>query len=78
MSEGDGRGKQEKRRCEACRKKVGLMGFRCACCEKEFCTLHRLPEEHKCEKDFKALAHEKNRDRVLGEATQETHNYLKI
>ena len=43
-------------RCTAgsCRKKLGLTGFTCKC-GKSLCTLHRLPEDHACEFDHKAI-----------------------
>ncbi|XP_074559022.1 zinc finger A20 and AN1 domain-containing stress-associated protein 5-like isoform X1 [Curcuma longa] len=40
-------------RCLSCRKKVGLMGFRCRCGE-TFCGEHRYPERHSCFFDYKA------------------------
>ena len=41
--------KKKSLRCEICRKKVGLMGFTCACSDSSlFCALHRLPENHSC------------------------------
>ncbi|XP_078434784.1 zinc finger A20 and AN1 domain-containing stress-associated protein 3-like [Wolffia australiana] len=40
-------------RCVACRKKVGLTGFRCRCGE-VFCGSHRYPEQHRCTFDFKS------------------------
>lgn len=39
-------------RCSACRKKVGLLGFRC-CCGKTFCGAHRYAEKHACGFDYK-------------------------
>ncbi|WCJ35532.1 Zinc finger A20 and AN1 domain-containing stress-associated protein 1 [Euphorbia peplus] len=41
-----------KRRCENCRKKVGLTGFKCRC-GKLLCGMHRYPKEHDCAFDFK-------------------------
>lgn len=67
-----------KKRCSTCRKKLGLMVFKCSCCEKEFCTHHRMPEEHACVADFRAIAHEKNSKKVAGDAISDTHHYLKI
>nr|GMC67609.1 zinc finger A20 and AN1 domain-containing stress-associated protein 4 [Ipomoea batatas]GMD69783.1 zinc finger A20 and AN1 domain-containing stress-associated protein 4 [Ipomoea batatas]GME14149.1 zinc finger A20 and AN1 domain-containing stress-associated protein 4 [Ipomoea batatas] len=46
-----------KNRCSACRKKVGLTGFRCRC-GVTFCGVHRYPEIHGCSFDFKALGRE--------------------
>lgn len=41
-------------RCLSCRKKVGVMGFKCRC-GSTFCGIHRYPEKHECEFDFKAV-----------------------
>ncbi|VVA93670.1 unnamed protein product [Arabis nemorensis] len=43
---------ETKTRCLSCNKKVGLMGFKCKC-GSMFCGLHRYPENHECEFDFK-------------------------
>nr|GEW15639.1 A20/AN1-like zinc finger family protein [Tanacetum cinerariifolium] len=40
------------KRCFDCNKKVGLLGFKCRCGE-TFCGMHRYPEEHKCDFDYK-------------------------
>ncbi|XP_039117424.1 zinc finger A20 and AN1 domain-containing stress-associated protein 1-like [Dioscorea cayenensis subsp. rotundata] len=40
------------KRCESCKKKIGLTGFSCKC-GGEFCSSHRLPETHHCSIDFK-------------------------
>ncbi|XP_019187164.1 PREDICTED: zinc finger A20 and AN1 domain-containing stress-associated protein 6-like [Ipomoea nil] len=48
---------QATNRCSACRKKVGLTGFRCRC-GVTFCGVHRYPENHGCSFDFKALGRE--------------------
>jgi len=45
--------KSRKRRCAMCNKKVGLTAFTCKC-EGLFCSLHRYPECHDCQFDFKA------------------------
>ncbi|KAI3691711.1 hypothetical protein L6452_31513 [Arctium lappa] len=39
-------------RCLICNKKVGVIGFKCRCGEM-FCGIHRYPEKHDCEFDFK-------------------------
>ncbi|KAJ0976743.1 hypothetical protein J5N97_012217 [Dioscorea zingiberensis] len=44
-------------RCSACRKKVGLTGFRCRCGD-TYCGSHRYPEKHSCSFDFKAAGRE--------------------
>lgn len=35
-------------RCDCCRKKCGLVVFKCSACDKEHCTSHQLPEAHNC------------------------------
>ncbi|RDX62380.1 Zinc finger A20 and AN1 domain-containing stress-associated protein 4, partial [Mucuna pruriens] len=44
-------------RCGACRKRVGLTGFKCRC-GTTFCGAHRYPEKHACGFDFKAVGRE--------------------
>ncbi|KAG0452248.1 hypothetical protein HPP92_025797 [Vanilla planifolia] len=44
-------------RCTACRKRVGLTGFRCRC-GLMFCGSHRYPEKHGCSFDFKVAGRE--------------------
>ncbi|XP_014758761.2 zinc finger A20 and AN1 domain-containing stress-associated protein 7 [Brachypodium distachyon] len=44
-------------RCAMCRKKVGLLGFRCRC-EGTFCSVHRYSDKHACEFNYKAAARE--------------------
>lgn len=43
----------QRNRCATCRKRVGLMGFKCKC-GVNFCGTHRYPEKHGCSYDFKA------------------------
>ncbi|OEL35026.1 hypothetical protein BAE44_0003956 [Dichanthelium oligosanthes] len=45
-------------RCTACRKKVGLLGFRC-CCGDTFCGAHRYAEKHACSFDYKRAGRER-------------------
>jgi predicted nucleic acid binding AN1-type Zn finger protein len=35
-------------KCKQCNKKCGLLGYICKGCNNEYCTIHRLPEEHCC------------------------------
>lgn len=35
-------------RCNLCNKKCGLLSIECKGCEKVFCSVHRLPEDHQC------------------------------
>ena len=50
-------GSVQPNRCAACRKRVGLTGFKCRC-GTTFCGAHRYPEEHGCGFDFKAVGRE--------------------
>ena len=44
--------KVKKPRCQVCNKKVGLLGFTCACSDTAyFCSAHRHPEDHDCKFD---------------------------
>uniref|UniRef100_A0ACD5WC48 Uncharacterized protein n=1 Tax=Avena sativa TaxID=4498 RepID=A0ACD5WC48_AVESA len=45
-------------RCATCRKKVGLLGFRCRC-EGIFCSVHRYSDKHACGFDYKTAGREK-------------------
>ncbi|PKA66074.1 Zinc finger A20 and AN1 domain-containing stress-associated protein 6 [Apostasia shenzhenica] len=49
--------KQPPIRCSVCRKRAGLMGFKCRC-GSAFCSAHRYPESHNCSFDFKAAGRE--------------------
>ncbi|XP_043721294.1 zinc finger A20 and AN1 domain-containing stress-associated protein 9-like [Telopea speciosissima] len=40
-------------RCNFCRKRVGLTGFKCRCGQ-TFCSLHRYSDKHNCLFDYKA------------------------
>lgn len=44
-------------RCSSCRKKVGVLGFKCKCGE-VYCGVHRYPEKHECQFDFKSVGKE--------------------
>ena len=44
---------KNKKRCFNCKKKIGLLGFECSHCNKYYCDVHRLPEEHICNVDYK-------------------------
>ncbi|KAF3787250.1 Zinc finger A20 and AN1 domain-containing stress-associated protein 8 [Nymphaea thermarum] len=47
--------KEGPNRCNSCKKRVGLTGFRCKCGEL-FCAVHRHFEKHNCKFDYKAHA----------------------
>lgn len=49
--------RREVSRCSGCRRKVGLMGFRCRCGEM-FCSEHRYSDRHDCSFDYKAAGRE--------------------
>jgi predicted nucleic acid binding AN1-type Zn finger protein len=44
-------------RCATCRKKVGLLGFRCRC-DGTFCSVHRYSDKHECGFDYKSAGRE--------------------
>ncbi|KAI4304735.1 hypothetical protein MLD38_040209 [Melastoma candidum] len=44
-------------RCISCRKRVGLTGFRCRC-GSTYCGVHRYPENHSCDYDYKKAGRE--------------------
>lgn len=39
-------------RCEQCKKKLGVMEYKCKC-EKLFCIAHLQAEEHNCKYNYK-------------------------
>ncbi|KAL0460985.1 UNVERIFIED_CONTAM: Zinc finger A20 and AN1 domain-containing stress-associated protein 5 [Sesamum latifolium] len=50
---------REVTRCSGsgCRKRIGLMGFRCRCGD-VFCSEHRYSDRHNCSYDYKAAGRE--------------------
>ncbi|KAF8398604.1 hypothetical protein HHK36_017535 [Tetracentron sinense] len=46
-------GKQPPNRCMACRKRVGMTGFKCRC-DGIFCAVHRYSEKHDCSFDYRS------------------------
>ena len=44
-------------RCLCCRKKLGLLGFKCRCGDL-FCALHRYSDKHNCRFDYRTAAKE--------------------
>ncbi|MCL7029773.1 hypothetical protein MKW94_003431 [Papaver nudicaule] len=46
-----------KNRCFSCNKKVGLTAVKCKC-GSVFCSLHRYPEKHSCDFDYKGAGQE--------------------
>ncbi|XP_044484148.1 zinc finger A20 and AN1 domain-containing stress-associated protein 6-like [Mangifera indica] len=45
--------KQPANRCNFCRKRVGLTGFKCRCGQ-TFCSMHRYSDKHNCVFDYKS------------------------
>ncbi|CAN1180548.1 Zinc finger A20 and AN1 domain-containing stress-associated protein 10 [Linum perenne] len=45
---------EDKKKCGSCKKRVGLLGFKCRCA-RVFCGKHRYPEEHGCTFDHVAF-----------------------
>lgn len=43
---------KNKKKCWLCKKKVGLLGFECAC-KFVYCFIHRHAEKHDCTFDYK-------------------------
>ena len=52
--------KHKRKKCHICKKKLGLMPFKCRC-EKIFCSLHRYAEDHNCNFDYKEMGQNKIR-----------------
>jgi len=44
-------------RCFSCKKKIGLLGFKCQC-EYVFCSEHRYTDKHDCDYDWRTRAQE--------------------
>ncbi|EFJ23621.1 hypothetical protein SELMODRAFT_150464 [Selaginella moellendorffii] len=61
VTEDDSSASQEKprlsNRCLACRKRLGLTGFKCRCGD-VFCSMHRYSDKHNCSFDYKAAGRE--------------------
>jgi len=49
--------KNERKRCNRCKKRIGLLGFQCRCGD-VFCGSHRYPEMHACKIDWKKIGRE--------------------
>ena len=54
------RKKRKKKKCNICKKKLGLMPLRCRC-KRYFCALHRYAEDHECDYDYKTIGKAKIR-----------------
>lgn len=47
--------KEKKKRCDQCKKKLGIMEYTCKC-NKLFCISHLPAQEHSCTFNYKAEA----------------------
>lgn len=47
--------KRSANRCNFCKKRIGLTGFKCRCGQ-TFCSLHRYSDKHNCLFDYKSAA----------------------
>lgn len=56
-----------------CKRKCALIIGNCKFCEKHYCLVHRLPEDHKCEKldECKKKSFEKNKNKLMNEKIEE-------
>lgn len=66
--------KSKKNRCsyDSCNIKLGLIPFECRC-DMNFCSNHRLPEQHNCSfnyKDYGKKIIEQNNQKVVAEKIQ--------
>lgn len=52
-----------------CKRRCALIIGDCKYCEKHYCSVHRLPEDHKCEKleECKKNSFEKNKNKLMKE-----------
>ncbi|XP_050222862.1 putative zinc finger A20 and AN1 domain-containing stress-associated protein 8 [Mercurialis annua] len=70
-----GTGTVTNKRCNCCKKRIGLTGFACKCGHL-FCGNHRYPEEHKCTFDYKAFGREVLRKQNPGLQGDKLHNKI--
>lgn len=52
VNESDKSKKQKKIKCAYCKKKLGLLGFKCKC-NLMYCLEHLQPESHNCTFDYR-------------------------
>ena len=56
--------KQKKPRCFNCRKKLGILNYKCKC-NNNFCSKCRLPETHECNYDYKTEGRQQLKKRLV-------------
>ncbi len=67
----------QRKRCQQCKKKVGVLGFECSACNYKYCTSHRLPECHNCSKIETLVDIERNNlNKQLQKVTSKNENRL--
>jgi len=49
---------KDPKKCWSCKRRVGLLGFRCRC-DYVFCSKHRHSDSHNCQHDYKTSARAK-------------------
>ncbi len=66
-------------KCSYCREIIDGLPFKCRYCGKEFCSKHRLPEDHKCEpfKEHESHNQEKWQNIIKSTFNQEENKYSK-
>jgi predicted nucleic acid binding AN1-type Zn finger protein len=66
-------------RCNVCKKKLGLFGFKCRACNRMHCISHNLPEEHKCTMIVAVIAEEKRfMESNIQSVDTSHHNYVQM
>lgn len=63
-------------RCKLCNKKIGLLIFKCNYCNNNYCTNHRILEDHNC----KAIdiAKKKYKEELQKKLTEESSKETRI
>lgn len=61
---------------QKCKKSISIFRFKCSYCQKEYCTKHRLPEEHSCESNFKEK--DKLKECLEKQHVKDSHGYIQF
>ena len=51
-------------KCFYCGKDIGILPYKCKCCQEYYCSKHRLPENHECVGDLKSKPKIKPKSKV--------------
>ncbi len=67
-------------KCYFCKKHLNSISFTCKGCEFNFCARCRLPESHSCTKfeEFKQSKKDQLNEKLLSNASKESHHYDKL